>query len=72
MSIGIWQVVLILLIVVILFGAGRLPKAMADVGQGLRNFRAGIRERNEEELVTSDPLSPRLPIPGGRDTDDSR
>jgi len=44
MSIGIWQVVLILLIVLILFGAGKLPKVMGDVAKGVKNFKAGLNE----------------------------
>jgi sec-independent protein translocase protein TatA len=44
MSIGIWQVVLILLIVLIVFGAGKLPKVMGDVAAGVKNFRKGMRE----------------------------
>ena len=59
MSVGIWQVVVILLIVLMLFGAGRLPKVMADLGEGLKNFKLGIREVNEEEkLLTSDSSGP--------------
>ncbi|MFW5679456.1 MAG: twin-arginine translocase TatA/TatE family subunit [Pseudomonadota bacterium] len=44
MSIGIWQVVLILLIVLIVFGAGKLPKVMGDVAKGVKNFKQGMRE----------------------------
>ena len=44
MSIGIWQVVLILLIVLILFGAGKLPKVMGDVAKGVKNFKAGLKD----------------------------
>ena len=49
MSIGIWQVVLILLIVLILFGAGKLPKVMGDVAKGVKNFKSGMRDDDEEE-----------------------
>ncbi len=49
MSIGIWQVVLILLIVLILFGAGKLPKVMGDVAKGVRNFKKGLAEDLDEE-----------------------
>ena len=49
MSIGIWQVVLILLIVLILFGAGKLPKVMGDVAKGVKNFKSGMREDDEDE-----------------------
>ncbi|MEZ5934716.1 MAG: twin-arginine translocase TatA/TatE family subunit [Alphaproteobacteria bacterium] len=41
-SIGHWLVVLA--IVLILFGAGRLPQTMGDLAQGMRNFKKGMRE----------------------------
>jgi sec-independent protein translocase protein TatA len=59
MSIGIWQVVLILLIVLILFGAGKLPKVMGDVAKGVKNFKAGMRDDDEDKKVlTSDAGEP--------------
>ena len=38
MSIGIWQIVLILVIVLILFGAGKLPRVMGDVARGVTDI----------------------------------
>jgi sec-independent protein translocase protein TatA len=49
MSIGIWQVVLILVIVLILFGAGKLPRVMGDVAKGVKNFKSGLKETGDEE-----------------------
>ena len=49
MSIGIWQVVLILMIVLILFGAGKLPKVMGDVAKGVKSFKAGMRDDPEDD-----------------------
>ncbi len=49
MSIGIWQVVLILLIVLIIFGAGKLPNVMGDLAKGIRNFKKGLSEGEEEK-----------------------
>lgn len=57
MSIGIWQVVLILLIVLILFGAGKLPKVMGDVAKGVKNFKSGLKDEDEagdDKVLTSD------------------
>jgi sec-independent protein translocase protein TatA len=56
MSIGIWQVVLILLIVLILFGAGKLPKVMGDVAKGVKSFKAGMKDDDEDAkpVLTSD------------------
>jgi sec-independent protein translocase protein TatA len=41
-SLSHWLVVLA--IVLILFGAGRIPKAMGDLARGIRSFRSGMRE----------------------------
>jgi sec-independent protein translocase protein TatA len=51
MSIGIWQVVLILGIVLILFGAGKLPQVMGDVAAGVKNFKKGIKEDDDDETA---------------------
>ncbi len=44
MSIGVWQVVIILVIVVIIFGAGKLPHVMGDVAKGIKNFKKGMAD----------------------------
>jgi sec-independent protein translocase protein TatA len=49
MSIGIWQIVLILAIVLILFGAGKLPRVMGDVAKGIKNFKTGMKEEESSE-----------------------
>ncbi len=38
---GPWEIVLILLIILIVFGVGKLPQAGAAIGKGLRAFRRG-------------------------------
>jgi sec-independent protein translocase protein TatA len=47
MSIGVWQVVLILLIVLIIFGAGKLPQVMGDVAKGVKSFKSGLKDQDE-------------------------
>ena len=47
MSIGVWQVILILVIVLIIFGAGKLPRVMGDVAKGVKNFKAGMKDEEE-------------------------
>ena len=49
MSVGIWQVVLILLVVLIIFGAGKLPKVMGDLGKGMRSFKKGMSDDMDYE-----------------------
>jgi sec-independent protein translocase protein TatA len=64
MSIGIWQVVLVLLIVLILFGAGKLPKVMGDVAKGVKNFKAGLKDEDEEEGAVKEITSSATPQAG--------
>jgi sec-independent protein translocase protein TatA len=42
MSLSIWHVILVLVVVLILFGAGKLPRVMGDVAKGIKNFKAGL------------------------------
>ena len=53
MSIGVWQVVLILLIVLIIFGAGKLPKVMGDVARGVKSFKAGLKDDETASVTTT-------------------
>ena len=39
MSIGIWQLILILAIILILFGSGKLPSVLKDLASGVKSFR---------------------------------
>ena len=53
MGIGVWQVILILVIVLIIFGAGKLPKVMGDVAKGIKNFKSGLGEGESGEDAKS-------------------
>ena len=47
------QVLLVLLIIVILFGAGKIPRVMGDVAKGIKSFKAGMKEGENEEIEAS-------------------
>ena len=51
-----WQLLIVLLIVVLLFGAGKIPRLMGDVAKGIRSFRSGLKE---EDQPAQDEASPR-------------
>jgi sec-independent protein translocase protein TatA len=46
-SLSHWIVVLVIILIV--FGAGRLPKTMGDIAKGVRAFRSGMREDAADE-----------------------
>jgi sec-independent protein translocase protein TatA len=49
MSFGIGEILLVLALVVLFFGAKRIPQIARGVGEGIRNFRQSVREGNEEK-----------------------
>ena len=55
MTLGIWQIALIVIVVLIIFGAGKLPKVMGDLGKGLQAFKKGIAEVDEKPIEKADP-----------------
>ena len=44
MRLGPWEIALIVLLVVVLFGARRIPDIFRGLGQGIKEFKAGMRD----------------------------
>ena len=49
MSLGFTELILILVIVLVLFGAGKLPRVMGDLGKGLRSFKEGLKDETKAD-----------------------
>lgn len=43
-----WEWIIVLLIVVLVFGVGRISKVGEDLGKGIRSFRKGLSGEDEE------------------------
>lgn len=48
-GLGTTELIIILVLVMIIFGAGKLPQVGGALGKGLRNFKDGVKEGNEEK-----------------------
>ncbi|MGQ9603099.1 MAG: twin-arginine translocase TatA/TatE family subunit [bacterium] len=46
--IGVTEILLIIVIILLLFGARRIPDLMRALGSGVREFRKGVRGEEEE------------------------
>lgn len=57
-GLGIWELLVIFLIVLLFFGARRLPEIGSSLGKGIREFKDSLREVEGE---------PRNEIPGSRE-----
>ena len=51
-SLGPWELLLILVIVLLIFGVGRVSKIGRELGEGIREFRTGLRGDEEKEAKT--------------------
>ncbi len=54
---GAFELVLILLVVMIVFGAGKLPNVMKDLGKGVKAFRDGMNDEHKSDTPPSPPAS---------------
>ena len=61
MSLVHWLVVLA--IVLVLFGAGKLPRVMGDFAKGIKAFKAGMKEEDETAAATPPPAQVTAPPP---------
>jgi sec-independent protein translocase protein TatA len=52
MGLSVWHVVVVLVVVLILFGAGKLPQVMGDVAKGIKNFKAGLSDDDKQPAAT--------------------
>ena len=43
-GLGLWELVVILVIIVLVFGVGRLPELGTALGEGVKNFKKGYRD----------------------------
>ncbi|MFK7968488.1 MAG: twin-arginine translocase TatA/TatE family subunit [Rickettsiaceae bacterium] len=48
MGISVSQLLVVLLIILVLFGAGKLPQVMSDLGKGLKSFKDGIKDAKDD------------------------
>ena len=54
MSIGIWQIAIVVILVVLLFGRGKISSLMGDVAKGIKSFKKGMSDDNNSEKDNSD------------------
>ena len=58
MSIGFWQIAVVVILVVLLFGRGKISSLMGDVAKGIKSFKKGMAsdvvEDNQPKDVSED------------------
>ena len=50
MSIGFWQIAIVVILVVLLFGRGKISSLMGDVAKGIKSFKKGMATDVTEDV----------------------
>ena len=58
MSIGFWQIAIVVILVVLLFGRGKISSLMGDVAKGIKSFKRGmasdVTDESEQKNISDD------------------
>ena len=52
MSIGFWQIAVVVILVVLLFGRGKISSLMGDVAKGIKSFKKGMKDPTQDQSET--------------------
>jgi|TARA_Y100000310_G_scaffold143771_1_gene143095 sec-independent protein translocase protein TatA len=52
MSIGFWQIAIVVVLVVLLFGRGKISDLMGDVAKGIKSFKKGMKDPTQDSTET--------------------
>jgi len=59
-GLGTQEMLIILVLVLIVFGAGKLPQVGGALGSGLRNFKKGLKDEIEEAQIVEEKDKPKV------------
>ena len=49
MAPSLWQILIVVVLIMVLFGAGRLPRIMEDLAKGIKSFKKGMKDEDEKK-----------------------
>lgn len=66
LAIGVWQIVVIVLLVLLLFGGRKIPELMRGVGQGMKEFKKATSDDGDDDDVVNDTAETKKIKDGGK------
>lgn len=51
---GTWEIILIALVILLIFGGKKIPELMRGIGKGIRSFKDGVDGKNDKDEVPTD------------------
>ena len=59
-SFSIWHWLIVLVVVLLLFGRGKIPELMGDMAKGIKSFKKGMAEDDEPTAPTASTVDPKV------------
>ena len=73
MSIGFWQIAIVVILVVLLFGRGKISSLMGDVAKGIKSFKKGMSSEGiEDSQPKSEGIEDNQPKDSSEENKDSK
>ncbi|MCP4386081.1 MAG: twin-arginine translocase TatA/TatE family subunit [Hyphomicrobiales bacterium] len=54
-GLSLWQILIVALVVVLLFGRGKISDLMGDVAKGMKSFKKGLADDDEPQKIDDQP-----------------
>ncbi len=58
MGISFWQIILVVILFLLLFGRGKIPALMTDLATGIKSFKTGLKEDKQLQQLESEQTRP--------------
>ena len=74
MSIGFWQIAIVVILVVLLFGRGKISGLMGDVAKGIKSFKKGMKDpvQDSDSISSQDQPSSSQDQPSEEENSDKK
>lgn len=60
-GLGAGELLIVLVIILVIFGAGKLPEVMGSLGKGIQSFKKGMKEPPEIDVTPTDEVTATKP-----------
>ena len=62
MGLGVVEIFLLLIVVFVFFGAGRLPHVMGDFAKGIKAFKENLKDDDDDVIIVRKKKAPAKPV----------